>query len=70
VVEGVIDCWAGSSGAIGFGCLPRLRFETWGTRRCLRSWRIGAGEEGIAAGFGFGAEVVEFDVAEDGGLDS
>jgi hypothetical protein len=31
---------------------------------------IEAGEEGFAAGFGFGAEIVELDVAENGGLDS
>jgi hypothetical protein len=31
---------------------------------------VGAGEEGVAAGFGFGTEVVELDVAEDGGLDA
>ncbi len=31
---------------------------------------VGAGEESFAAGFGFRAEVVEFDVAKDGGLDS
>jgi hypothetical protein len=31
---------------------------------------VGAGEERFAAGLGFGAQVVEFDVAEDGGLDS
>ena len=31
--------------------------------------RVGAGEERFAAGFGFGAEVVELDVAEHGSLD-
>ena len=31
---------------------------------------VGTGEEGFAAGLGFRAEVVEFDVAENGSFDS
>lgn len=31
---------------------------------------VGASEEGFAAGFCFGAEVVELDIAENGGFDS
>ena len=34
------------------------------------SGRIGPSEERVSARFGFGAEVVEFDVAQDGRLDS
>jgi hypothetical protein len=49
-----------------------LRIAEWrGRLRWLG--RLGgrrAGKEGFAAGFGFGAQVVELDVAQDGGLDS
>ena len=44
-----------------------------GGERCLDrgvGWGIGSGEEGVATGLGFWAEVVKLDVAQDGGLDS
>jgi hypothetical protein len=71
VAEGVFDGGPTAGAASCVGGLPGPeRRGTWGTRSFWGAGGVGAGEEGVAAGFGFGAEVVELDVAEDGGLDA